>query len=120
MFCPNCGKQIKDYDNFCRYCGIDLKNDNFNQEQDKEVFIERPEHQQEVVNLNDNKIKKEEYTLPDDNAEELVLFDIKKHWMALFWPIVMTPIFFIYFWTIFLNTHSFFSWVVVFILLLLL
>lgn len=118
MFCPNCGKQIKDYDNFCRYCGIDLKNDNFNQEQDKEVFIERPEHKQEVVNLNDNKIKKEEYKLPDENAEELVLFDIKKHWMALFWPIVMTPVFFIYFWTIFLNTHSFFSWIVVFILLL--
>ena len=65
-----------------------------------------------------NKIKKEEYKLPDENAEELVLFDIKKHWMALFWPIVMTPVFFVYFWTIFLNTHSFFSWVVVFLLLL--
>ena len=39
MFCPNCGKQIKDYDNFCRYCGIDLKDDNFNQEQDKKRRI---------------------------------------------------------------------------------
>ena len=121
MFCPNCGKQIKDYDNFCRYCGIDLKKDSFNQESDKEVFIERPQHQEAVnnVHLQENNLKEEEkYTLPDDNAEELVLYDIKKHWMALFWPIVMTPIFFIYFWAIFLNTHSFFSWVIVFLLLL--
>ena len=65
MFCPNCGKQIKDYDNFCRYCGIDLKKDSFNQEPDKEVFIERPEHQVSV-NLDENKNKKEEYTLLDD------------------------------------------------------
>ena len=114
MFCPNCGKQIKDYDNFCRYCGIDLKNDNFPQEQVKEEFVEKTVHPE----LEKSDEAKKEYTLPDDNAEELVLYDIKKHWMALFWPIVMTPVFFIYFWTIFLNTHSFLSWVIVFLLLL--
>lgn len=114
MFCPNCGKQIKDYDNFCRYCGIDLKNDNFPQEQVKEEFVEKTVH----TELEKSDEAKKEYTLPDDNAEELVLYDIKKHWMALFWPIVMTPVFFIYFWTIFLNTHSFLSWVIVFLLLL--
>lgn len=114
MFCPNCGKQIKDYDNFCRYCGIDLKNDNFPQEQVKEEFVEKTVHPE----LEKSDEAKKEYTLPDDNAEELVLYDIKKHWMALFWPIVMTPVFFVYFWTIFLNTHSFLSWVIVFLLLL--
>lgn len=114
MFCPNCGKQIKDYDNFCRYCGIDLKNDNFPQEQVKEEFVEKTVHPE----LEKSDEAKKEYTLPDDNAEELVLYDIKKHWMAFFWPIVMTPVFFIYFWTIFLNTHSFLSWVIVFLLLL--
>lgn len=38
--------------------------------------------------------------------------------MALFWPVILTPVFFIYFWTVFLNTHSFFSWVIVLLLLL--
>lgn len=99
MFCPNCGKQIKDSDNFCRYCGNDLRNEVLTCETAGESDIE-------------------EYKLPEDDGEELVLYDIKKHWMALFWPVVLTPVFFIYFWTVFLNTHSFFSWVIVLLLLL--
>ncbi len=99
MFCPNCGKQIKDSDNFCRYCGNDLRNEVSTCETAGESDIE-------------------EYKLPEDDGEELVLYDIKKHWMALFWPVVLTPVFFIYFWTVFLNTHSFFSWVIVLLLLL--
>lgn len=99
MFCPNCGKQIKDSDNFCRYCGNDLRNEVSTCEAAGESDIE-------------------EYKLPADDGEELVLYDIKKHWMALFWPVVLTPVFFIYFWTVFLNTHSFFSWVIVLLLLL--
>ena len=106
MFCPNCGKQIRDYDNFCRYCGIDLR-------------VET--RCVSSVNTSEDKLPiavNEEYKLPEDDAEELVLYDVKKHWMSLFWPIVMTPVFFVYFWVIFLNTHSFFSWVIVLILLL--
>ena len=61
--------------------------------------------------------KKEEEKLPYADGEELVLYDIKKHVMALFWPICLTPVFFIYFWFIFLNTHSPLSWVIVFLLL---
>ena len=105
MFCPNCGKQIKDYDNFCRYCGTDLRN---------EVQISEPVRHAETQEHKD----KEEDKLPADDAEEFVLYDVKKHWMALFWPVILTPVFFIYFWTVFLNTHSFFSWVIVLLLLL--
>ena len=106
MFCPNCGKQIKDSDNFCRYCGTDLRN---------EISSSEPvRHYDENTQKTDN----DEYKLPGDDTEELVLYDVKKHWMALFWPIVLTPVFFVYFWVIFLNTHSFFSWVVVLLLLL--
>ena len=102
MFCPNCGKQIRDYDNFCRYCGIDLRVEtrcvsSVNTSEDKSPI---------AVN--------EEYKLPEDDAEELVLYDVKKHHMALFWPVVLTPVFFVYFWNIFLNTHSFLSWVIMF------
>ncbi len=108
MFCPNCGKPVKDFDNFCRYCGADLK-------------IEIVEKKPEPVRVEPIKQEYEipqEYKLPPENSEELVLYDVKKHWMALFWPIFMTPIFFIYFWVIFLNTHSIFSWIVVFLILI--
>ena len=115
MFCPNCGKQIKDSDNFCRYCGCDLRSD--------ALIDEYPQtYASEEIHLNfkDENTKVEEddkYELPSDDAEEFLLYDIKKHWMALFWPIVLTPVFFVYFWNIFLNTHSLFSWVVVFCIL---
>ena len=104
MFCPNCGKQIKDCDNFCRYCGYDLRDDFATV-----VPAEGAEKQHEIL---------EEYVLPSDNEEELVLYDVRKHWMAFFWPVIITPVFFVYFWTIFLNTHSLLSWFVVFLLLL--
>lgn len=89
MFCPNCGKEVKENDNFCRFCGINLKDD-YN-------VLTKPAEQE------DN----QEY------SEEIVLYDVKKHILSLFWSIILTPVFFIYFWTIFLNTHSLFSWVIV-------
>ncbi len=107
MFCPNCGKQIKDSDNFCRYCGYDLRAD--------AVIDKQQEKLQTDCEQNENS-GTENYEIPAD-TEELVLYDIKKHWMALFWPIVLTPVFFIYFWNIFLNTHSLISWVIVFAIL---
>ncbi len=110
MFCPNCGKQIKDNDNFCRYCGADLRVDTL------ENTTQSPDEKYIIHNYEDS--SKQEYKLPPENSEELVLYDVKKHWMALFWPVFLTPVFFIYFWVIFLNTHSIFSWVIVFLILI--
>ena len=109
MFCPNCGKQVKNKDNFCRYCGADLRAEEGNKQQkfsDEEYVIH---------NYNENQ---KQYKLPPENSEELVLYDVKKHWMSLFWPVFLTPVFFIYFWFIFLNTHSIFSWIIVMLILL--
>lgn len=122
MFCPNCGKQTKDEDNFCRYCGCDLRieetaaesyiehTDSEILEEDEqalsEIFDEEPDTK-EIEEEND-----EDETF-DDIEDELVLYDVKKHWMSLFWPAFLTPVFLAYFWNIFLNTHSIFSWFVV-------
>lgn len=95
MFCPNCGKEIKDFDNFCRYCGIDLRCET---SVVKDVVHQEPVHVEE---------KQKDY------EEELVLYDVPKHRMALVVPVFLTLLFFFYFWNIFLNTHSFFSWIVV-------
>ncbi len=110
MFCPNCGKQVKDFDNFCRYCGADLKND---QSVEKTKAAD-----EEYIVHHYNEPETQKYEFPPDNGEELVLYDVKKHWMALFWPVFLTPVFFIYFWVIFLNTHSIFSWIIVLLILI--
>lgn len=55
MYCPNCGKTIKDYDNFCRYCGADLR--------------EEPDNQEIITKINrENEIKKEE----EENVKILI------------------------------------------------
>ncbi len=110
MFCPNCGKQIKENDNFCRYCGYDLRADAVI-EKEPQNFAAEETHFHKSTDSSD--LKEEYVKLPDD-IEELVLYDVKKHHMALFWPVVLTPVFFVYFWNIFLNTHSFLSWVIMF------
>ena len=102
MYCPNCGEQVKEEDNFCRYCGANLKIEPVSKE------IEKPK----------NEVSSETEQVHYD-GEELFLCEFNKHWMALFWPVFLTPLFFIYFWNIFLNTHSFFSWIVVLALLVL-
>ena len=106
MYCPNCGKTIKEYDNFCRYCGADLRENS-----DKQEVIINSYNENEIKN--DEKADIQIVDLASDNGEELVLFDVKKHWMSLFWSVFFTPIFFSYFWNIFLNTHSILSWIVV-------
>ncbi len=93
MFCHNCGKQIQENDNFCRYCGADLRT-----------------------------IYETQITEPAaDNTpeEEFVLYEVKKHIRSLVIPAFLTPLFFFYFWNIFLNTHSFFSWIIVIAILML-
>lgn len=89
MYCPNCGKEIKENDNFCRYCGYDLRTE-------------------EIASTKENKC---------DIEEEFVLYEVKNHWRRLLIPVIFTPLFFFYFWNIFLNTHSFLSWVIVFAIL---
>ena len=113
MFCPKCGKQIKEDDNFCRYCGADLRIENSIEpaKQVVEEVITESDSENNKVVLEVKKSEKPQESLY--TGEELVLYDIKKHWMALFLPAFLTPLFLVYFWVIFLNTHSFFSWVIV-------
>lgn len=85
MYCSNCGKEVKENDNFCRFCGFNLQNE-----------VQAVETK---VNIT-------------DDVEEVVLYVVKKHWIDLVVPIFLTPLFFFYFWNIFLNTHSFFSWII--------
>lgn len=123
MFCPNCGKPVKENDNFCRYCGYNLSTEKEGDEFcNVKSYIEKPQDNTGECVVNhycppEEVEVSEEYELPPEDSEELVIYDVKKHWMALFWPIFLTPVFFIYFWFIFLNTHSFFSWVIVFLIL---
>lgn len=105
MYCPNCGKSIKEYDNFCRYCGVNLR------EEEKEEIQIKSYSDNEIIKDEVCQVKKAD--IPQDNGDELVLFDVKKHWMSLFWSVFFTPVFFSYFWNIFLNTHSVLSWIVV-------
>lgn len=124
MFCPNCGKQVKENDKFCRYCGYKL-DEELNSDVVSVPYIEYPNKNETSENYTvhhyetqpEEAPKEEEEVTPAYDGEELVIYDVKKHWMALFWPIFLTPIFFLYFWFIFLNTHSFFSWVIVFLIL---
>lgn len=98
MYCPNCGKEVKEHDNFCRFCGFDLKND--------DDFIEEQIETQNESNAQ-SEPEKEKFVY---EGEELVLCEVERHPMILFWTIFLTPLFIIYFWTMFLNTHSIFSW----------
>lgn len=97
MFCPNCGKEVKENDNFCRYCGHNL--------------------QEEISVVETQTAEVVEQTQTTDDVEEVVLYVVKKHWIDLVVPAFLIPLFFFYFWNIFLNTHSFFSWIITFALL---
>lgn len=116
MYCPNCGKNIKEFDKFCRYCGTSLEaevcNDVFNKETKNEV-CEEVNIEKANANYYDEEI---DYT-PNEKDDELVLYDVKKHPMALFWSVALMPIFFMYFWTIFMQTHSIFSWILAAVIL---
>jgi membrane protein YdbS with pleckstrin-like domain len=110
MYCPNCGEPVNNEDNFCRNCGHDLRIKTQPNPIIEEVVTETEQEEKVITEL---KTAEE----PLYEGEELVLYEFKKHMMALFWPIFLTPLFFIYFWVIFLNTHSFFSWVIVMLML---
>lgn len=104
MFCPKCGKHVYETDNFCRYCGNNLKEEAKEEiaKVEEVIHSEQPKQSEQIV--------QKEKSFYD--GEELVLYVAKKHFMAMFWPVFLTPFFLIYFWNIFLNTHSFLSWLV--------
>lgn len=110
MFCPNCGKEVKETDNFCRYCGQSLSQD----VQKSELFETREPVISKPVREKVQEPQQEEgfEQIFDDSVEEVVLYEVKKHWMNFVVPAFLIPLFFVYFWFIFLNTHSFLSWVV--------
>lgn len=103
MFCPNCGKEVKETDNFCRYCGQSLLED---------VQVTEPvkENVREIVDKSE--MVEDCFDMDNDSVEEVVLYEVKKHWMNYVVPVFLTPLFLLYFWFIFLNTHSFLSWII--------
>ena len=63
MYCPNCGKEVRENDNFCRFCGFDLKNDDdFIEEQPEKTTQNEPEKEKFVY-----------------EGEELVLCEVERH-----------------------------------------
>lgn len=112
MFCPKCGKPVHEEDNFCRFCGNRLVSISNEPEEDVELPLPKAEPQKIIKPSKsvEPSYREQVETVSDD--EELVLYIAKKHYMAMFWPIFLTPFFLIYFWNIFLNTHSFLSWLV--------
>jgi len=95
MYCQNCGKLMSDNFHFCTYCGAKL------------------EIEPEIVETEDEIYDSELF----ESQEELVLLDVKRHWMSLFVPAFMTPIFLAYFWYIFLGTEGMKSYFVALIML---
>lgn len=110
MFCPKCGKPVHEEDNFCRFCGNRLVSIS-NEPEENELPLPKTDSEKDKPTKSSKPIRSEKVeTVSDD--EELVLYIAKKHFMAMFWPVFLTPLFLFYFWNIFLNTHSFFSWIV--------
>ena len=114
MFCPNCGKKVNDYDNFCKFCGHDLRDqepvsDSDSNSYDYQSYEIREEHKPSKISVyEDTDIitsveQSNEIETENQNEEnEIVVYEIKKHYMALFWPIVFSPIFIAYFWVFFI------------------
>lgn len=127
MFCPNCGKKINDTDNFCKYCGKDLREndadvdtvdvqfENQTEEQPREVF--ETSDDVEIFPIADEEssslktIEKND-ELQESEDEEIVVYEIKKHFMSMFWPCVFSPIFIAYFWKFYVIIPTFWGFVV--------
>ena len=127
MFCPNCGKKINDTDIFCKYCGKDLREndadvdtvdvqfENQTEEQPREVF--ETSDDVEIFPIADEEnsslktIEKND-ELQESEDEEIVVYEIKKHFMSMFWPCVFSPIFIAYFWKFYVIIPTFWGFVV--------
>jgi len=126
MFCPNCGKKVQDDDNFCKYCGKDLR-DNPTQHpaetpQDSEVenrvafepVLEPIEDNEFSANevVGESSVEGFEEVEENFDDDEIVVYEIKKHFMAMFWPCVFSPIFITYFWKFYVIIPSFWGFVI--------
>ena len=126
MFCPNCGKKVNDYDNFCKFCGHDLREEKPEKIYEQEIpraesippFVQddysRQIHPIERTQTVD-KLEEDESNYDDEN--EIVVYEIKKHYMALFWPCVFSPIFIAYFWIFYVNIPSFIGFIIALVFL---
>jgi len=98
MFCPNCGQKVKNSDNFCRYCG--------------KILAEENEAEKILKTGEINSTKKEKHEVKpkiNDNEEEIVLYVIEKHWMGLFLPIILSPLFLMTFWKLYVGSNNMFT-----------
>lgn len=130
MFCPNCGKKVNDYDNFCKFCGHDLRDqepvsDSDSNSYDYQSYEIREEHKPSKISVyEDTDIitsveQSNEIETENQNEEnEIVVYEIKKHYMALFWPIVFSPIFIAYFWIFYVNIPTFWGFLIALLVLM--
>ncbi len=117
MFCPNCGKKINDTDNFCKFCGKDLRDENsqnFNvRTEETGDFAKVLESENETL-LKTAECFEETAENEDENNddEEIVVYEIKKHFMSMFWPCVFSPIFIAYFWKFYVIIPTFWGFII--------
>ncbi len=115
MFCPNCGKKINDYDNFCKFCGRDLREESYIENDNENVIPFRESTNQEKaveIPLIVQTASMTEEFKDESEDEEIVVYEIKKHWMALFWPLVFSPLCLFYFWNIYIHIDSFIGFLI--------
>ena len=125
MFCPNCGKKVNDIDNFCKFCGYDLRDDRVeNYAEQSAIYNENtPVERQIFGDYREVKTQAEPEAVRQDviqvnEDEEIVVYEIKKHYMALFWPCVFSPIFIAYFWIFYVNIPSLLGFIIALIVLM--
>ncbi len=127
MFCPNCGKKVNEIDNFCKFCGHDLREtedlqnsdtDNHKSEYNKpETSLYEECQTSEVLTAAEDTIQTEQTDEADSDEEEIVVYEIKKHYMSLFWPVVFSPVFVAYFWIFYVEIPTFWGFLIALLVL---
>ncbi len=129
MFCPNCGKKVNDSDNFCKFCGHDLREQEEIQAAEEHEDYKMPKisvyQDTDIITgveaAKETAAKTEAETEDDydnnSNDDEIVVYEIKKHYMALFWPIVFSPVFVAYFWIFYVNIPTVWGFIIALLVL---
>ena len=118
-------KKVNDVDNFCKFCGYDLRDDRVENYAEQSVIYNEntPVERQIFGDYREVKTQAEPEAVRQDviqvnEDEEIVVYEIKKHYMALFWPCVFSPIFIAYFWIFYVNIPSLLGFIIALIVLL--